>query len=102
MKPPSKLTKIRNTKTEQTRLFISHHCFELRMFWGKKKTEDDKEKQLKQLKNAFPSIRRPQNDDALFEIRFMVDNQSNALRIFIPSDFPQTRPGKRSIGSFGM
>lgn len=63
------------------------------MFWGKKKSEDDKERQLKQLKNAFPSLRRPQNDDNLFEIRFLVDNQNNALRIFVPADFPHIRPG---------
>eukprot|EP01039_Chlorochromonas_danica_P000725 gene725-787_t len=62
------------------------------MFWGKKKSEDDKERQLKQLKNAFPSLRRPQNDDNLFEIRFLVDNQNNALRIFVPADFPHIRP----------
>lgn len=66
------------------------------MLWGKKKTEDEKERQLKLLKNAFPSIRRPQNDDTLFEIRFMVDSQSFALRIFIPSDFPTMRPGTTS------
>lgn len=62
------------------------------MFWKKPK-EDDREKQIKQLKNAFPSIRRPNNDDTVFEIRFVVQNQYNSLRIFTPIDFPQTRPG---------
>eukprot|EP01031_Cornospumella_fuschlensis_P033865 gene33865-40974_t len=63
------------------------------MFWGKKKTDDDKEKQIRQLKQAFPSLRRPNNDDTLFEIRFVgTDGQSNSLRVFIPSDFPLTRP----------
>lgn len=65
------------------------------MFWGGgKKKEDEKEKQLKQLKYAFPSIRRPNNDDSLFEIRFLVENTHHALRIAIPSDFPTSRPGK--------
>jgi hypothetical protein len=63
------------------------------MFWGGKKKDDDKEKQIKMLKNAFPSIRRPNNDDSLFELRFTVDNQYNSLRAFIPDDFPNMRPG---------
>ncbi len=63
------------------------------MFWATKKKEDDREKQLKHLKAAFPSMRRPNNDDRLFELRFTVDNQYNTLRITVPDDFPQSRPG---------
>lgn len=70
------------------------------MFWAtktSKKKEDDKEKQIKELKQVFPSIRRPNNDDNLFEIKFVVNNQYSSLRIFIPADFPNTRPGKISL-----
>lgn len=65
------------------------------MFWSapKKKKDDDKERQIKELKQVFPSIRRPNNDDNLFEIKFVVNNQYSSLRVFIPSDFPNTRPG---------
>ena len=65
------------------------------MFWSKKKIDDDKDKQIRDLKSVFPSIRRPNNDDTLFELKFVVDNQYSSLRIFIPADFPMTRPGKR-------
>lgn len=66
-----------------------------KMFWGpkKKKDEVDKEKQIKELKQVFPSIRRPNNDENLFEIKFVVNNQYSSLRVFIPADFPSTRPG---------
>lgn len=67
------------------------------MFWSKKKhhhggDHHDKEKQLKDLKSVFPSLRRPNNDDSLFSIQFCVDNQYSALRIFIPAEFPNIRP----------
>jgi hypothetical protein len=67
------------------------------MFWSKKKIDDDKDKQIKDLKQVFPSIRRPNNDDTLFEIKFVVDNQYSSLRIFIPADFPVSRPGIYSL-----
>jgi hypothetical protein len=63
------------------------------MFGWNKKKEDEKEKQLKQFKYAFPSLRRPNNDDTLYEIRFLVENQHNALRIAIPNEFPSVKPG---------
>ncbi len=65
------------------------------MFWQKKpKGEDkDKERQIRELKAVFPSIRRPNNDDNLFEIKFVVNTQYSSLRVFIPADFPNTRPG---------
>lgn len=63
--------------------------------WGKKLTkEEEREKQIKELKHSFPSIRRPNNDDALFELKFVVNTQYSSLRVIIPSDFPTTRPGK--------
>lgn len=56
------------------------------------KDESLKDKQLRELKTVFPSIRRPNNDDTLFSVQFSVDNRYNSLRIFIPSDFPNVRP----------
>ncbi len=68
------------------------------MFWQKKtKGEDkDKERQIRELKAVFPSIRRPNNDDNLFEIKFVVNTQYSSLRVFIPADFPNTRPGRHA------
>lgn len=70
------------------------------MFWQKKtKSEDkDKERQIRELKAVFPSIRRPNNDDNLFEIKFVVNTQYSSLRIFIPADFPNTRPVLQAAG----
>mmetsp|Transcript_30100 Transcript_30100/g.66623 ORF Transcript_30100/g.66623 Transcript_30100/m.66623 type:complete len:367 (-) Transcript_30100:107-1207(-) len=71
------------------------------MFWSSsksKKKEDDRDKQVKDLKSVFPSIRRPNNDDSLFEIKFVVDNQYSSLRVFIPADFPSTRPVLQAAG----
>jgi len=68
------------------------------MFWStkKKQKDDDKERLVKELKAIFPSIRRPNNDDSLFEIKFVVDSKYSSLRIFIPPDFPLIRPGAYS------
>uniref|UniRef100_A0A7S3HG72 VPS37 C-terminal domain-containing protein n=1 Tax=Spumella elongata TaxID=89044 RepID=A0A7S3HG72_9STRA len=70
------------------------------MFWQKKtKGEDkDKERQIRELKAVFPSIRRPNNDDNLFEIKFVVNTQYSSLRVFIPADFPNTRPVLQAAG----
>jgi hypothetical protein len=57
-----------------------------------KVVEDEKEKQLKQLKSTFPSLRRPNNDDGQFEIFFPVENQQCSLKVFIPADFPTDKP----------
>ena len=56
--------------------------------------EEEREKQIKLLKQTFPSIRRPNNNDALFEIRFHVETAYCSLKIFVPADFPNTRPGR--------
>jgi hypothetical protein len=70
------------------------------MFWGKKKEDDPKEKQIKSLKYAFPSIRKPNNDDTLFEIRFNVETQVCSLRVAIPNDFPISKPSKYWLNYF--
>jgi len=67
--------------------------------WGfnrrdsKTKAEDDREKQISNLKSTFPSLRRPLNDDSQFEMKVVVDGIYSVLRIYIPADFPQIRPG---------
>lgn len=65
------------------------------MFWSSKKPsrEEEKEKQIKGLQHAFPSIRRPNNDDELFEVRFVVEGQYSSLRILCTGEFPNTAPG---------
>lgn len=60
--------------------------------FGKRK-EEEKDKQIKDLRTSFPSLRRPNNDDALFEMLFEVDKKYNTLRIYISPDFPSTKPG---------
>jgi len=66
--------------------------------WGfsrrdsKTKVEEDREKQLSNLKSAFPSIRRPLNDDSQYEMKIVVDGIYSVLRIYIPADFPLMRP----------
>jgi len=65
------------------------------MFWGKKKESDSdiKEKSLRELRSSFPSIRRPNNDDTVYELLFEVNSQYNTLRMFFAADFPASRPG---------
>ena len=65
------------------------------MFWGKKKDDTKmlRDKNIKDLSSAFPTIRRPNSDDSLFEILFNVGGVFSTLRIYIPFDFPTTRPG---------
>lgn len=65
------------------------------MFWfkGKEQEQYTKEKQIQDLSGAFPSIRRPNQDNNLFEIVFEIDRKYNTLRIYLPSDFPSNKPG---------
>ncbi len=65
------------------------------MFWSSKKPsrEEEKEKHIKGLQHAFPSIRRPNNDDDLFEVRFVVEGQYSSLRILVTGEFPAVAPG---------
>ena len=60
---------------------------------AKNPKEVTKERLIRELTTTFPSIRRPNNDDTAFEIKFLVEDQYSVLKIYIPSDFPQTRPG---------
>ena len=60
----------------------------------KKDTDAEiREKLLRDLRSAFPSIRRPNNDNSMFELLFEVNKQYITLRIFISADFPTSRPG---------
>lgn len=67
------------------------------MFWGssKKKETEEREKTLKELRTSFPSIRRPNNDDTVYELLFEVNRQFSTLRIYIPTEYPVERPGMR-------
>ncbi len=54
------------------------------MFWKKKDNDSEiKDKMLRELRGSFPSIRRPNNDDTVFELLFEINKQYNTLRIFI-------------------
>jgi hypothetical protein len=66
------------------------------MFWSRPKKDDSKdlrEKNIQELKGAFPSVKRPNNDDSLFEIITTTNGSPNTIRIYIPQDFPNTKPG---------
>jgi hypothetical protein len=69
------------------------------MFWfnkGKEPENYTKEKQIRELSISFPSLRRPNQDDNLFEIIFEIDRKYNTLKIYLPSDFPANKPGTSS------
>ena len=61
--------------------------------FGKQKKHEEREKQIKDLRTTFRSIRRPNNDDSVFEILFEVDRMHNTLRIYLLPDFPTSKPG---------
>ena len=71
--------------------------------FGKKKS-DEKDKQIKELRTTFPSIRRPNNDDTNFELLFEVGRIYSSLRIYLLPDFPIAKPGTFihiiSLGNF--
>jgi hypothetical protein len=62
-------------------------------FRSNKDQEPTREKNVKELCASFPSIRRPQDDDNMFELLFEIDRKYNTLRIYLPSDFPANKPG---------
>lgn len=59
----------------------------------KKKVDEGRAKQIKDLRSSFPSLRRPHNDDSVFDILFDVDKAYSTLRIYIHPDFPNSKPG---------
>jgi hypothetical protein len=63
------------------------------VLFGAKKRDEDKDRQIRELCATFPSIRRPQNDDTLFEMLFDVNRVYSTLRIYIHADFPNSKPG---------
>ena len=60
--------------------------------FGKKKG-DERERQIRDLRSTFPSIRRPSNDDARFELLFEVGRSYSTLRIYLLPEFPIAKPG---------
>ena len=60
--------------------------------FGKKKEESERDKQLKALRLAYPTVRRPHNDDSILEVLFLVQKEYNTLKIFLLSDFPNDAP----------
>ena len=61
--------------------------------FGKKKTDDEKDRQIRELRVTFPSLRRPNNDDELFEMLFEVEKAYSTLRIYLKPEFPSLKPG---------
>ena len=69
---------------------------------GKKKEDSDRDKQIKEFRNAFPNVRRPNHNDSTFEIMFKVNELIMTLRIFLTGDFPIGKPGKLCYCFNGM
>ena len=72
------------------------------MFWGGSKKNDGaevKDRMLRELRSAFPSLRRPNNDDTVYELLFEVDQKYNTLRVFFSPDFPASRPVLQVVGT---
>jgi hypothetical protein len=69
------------------------------MFWGKKKDNDAelKNKMIRDLRSSFPSLRRPNNDDTVFEIMFELNRQYHTLRVYLSPDFPASRPSMKFV-----
>lgn len=88
--------KIRHPETKHCHSFSDQVPDFLLMFWfkGKEPEQSTKDKQIRELTSAFPSIKRPNQDDNLFEIIFEIDRKYNTLRIYLPNDFPTTKPGE--------
>lgn len=62
--------------------------------FGKKKTETAREKQIKEFREAHPTNRKPYDNDGTYELLFQTpDKQYHILKIFLPGDFPSTKPG---------
>lgn len=63
--------------------------------FGKKKDDNsgDRDRQIKEFRTYYPTIRRPNNDDTVFEMLFEVDKKYSTLRIYILPDFPTSKPG---------
>jgi hypothetical protein len=61
--------------------------------FGKKRIDDEKERQIRDLRATFPSLRRPNNDNEVFEIIFEIDRSYNTLRVYLQPDFPASKPG---------
>lgn len=71
-------------------------CANMNLFGGKTKKDEQRdlrEKLLRELRQNFPAIKRPNNDDTLFEILFLSSGEYQKLRIFIQTEFPAVKPG---------
>lgn len=69
--------------------------------WGKRSSDTDsgsRARHVADLVACFPSIRRPNNDDSSFEFSFEIDRNLNTLRVWLPSDFPSTKPMLQIVG----
>ena len=69
--------------------------------FGTKKRDGDRERQIRELTIAFPSLRRPvvdQKDINVFEILFDVNRSYSTLRITLNTSFPGSKPVLQIIG----
>ena len=69
--------------------------------FGTRKRDGDRERQIRELTIAFPSLRRPvvdQKDINVFEILFDVNRSYSTLRITLNTSFPGSKPVLQIIG----
>lgn len=60
---------------------------------GKSRIETEREKKIKEFRQAFPNLRKPYHDDSIYEVVFQSDQVYMTLRIFLTADFPTSKPG---------
>jgi hypothetical protein len=63
------------------------------MFWSKKPKENPREKAIKELEKTFPSIKKSDNNNQYEMLFETTSKQFHSLIIYLPDDFPQSRPG---------
>jgi hypothetical protein len=60
-----------------------------------RKTNDNavnKDKMIKDLFKSYPRMTKPQKDNSVLEVSFDLQGQYSTLRIFLPHDFPISKP----------
>ncbi len=61
-------------------------------FSKKKEVESDRDKQIRELREAYPNARKPFKDDTAFDIVFKAGSLVCTLKIYLNGDFPNVKP----------
>ncbi len=65
------------------------------LFWGKKKhVPSAKERLIREMQMVYPSVRRCNPDDSLFELSVRPSTVPFTIRILLDKSFPDIKPGQ--------